>query len=123
MKIRSGFVSNSSSSSFVVIGTDDEKICKAIWEAHRKVVVADEGDYYGSYKHDGLDCFTTDGGLWLVGVTVTKNRDDGISIPLDEFVKNASKRKIEFVKKLSKYGIKINPKKIKLIASESTNQG
>jgi len=93
MKIRTGFVSNSSSSSFLILGTSDNMICKAIaeaigisgverddlWEFMQK----HEGRCFGTISHptiEDLEIFVDyDGSIVHVGMLIGR---DGVEIDL-----------------------------------------
>ena len=93
MKIRTGFVSNSSSSSFLILGTSDSMICKAIakaidipngrddlWEFMEKYA----GRCFGTIRHptiEDLEIFVDnyDGSIVHVGMLIGR---DGAEIDL-----------------------------------------
>ena len=109
MKIRSGFVSNSSSSSFIIVGTVDEKACKQAWAIHKKLkIVPEEQDskYYSSYKRDGLHFFLSRdeetgeyNGFYYIGVDgIASDKDPEVcegSISIDVLMESLPKLRTE----------------------------
>lgn len=108
MKIRVGFVSNSSSSSFIIIGAkiNFDDVVKLMNNSQQKV---DSDDYYEEMekyvKELGLQMLYNDGD-YLIGNVLANIRDDeGSQLPSMEFSSKDLQEKIELIKK------KINNKK------------
>jgi len=127
MKIRAGFVSNSSSSSFLMVGTDDKGICHAI--AQKAGVpedqdafwdwMADNSTDYGMTSFKGLDIVTdpyNDTKIWCVGIMV--GGEEG-----ERDIDGLGKIRDKAIKLLAKYsGMNVSCSKVKLIFGESSNE-
>ena len=89
MKIRSGFVSNSSTSSFIILNVSDRKVKDKLTRALRLDELLDEEDYwyenileagwenydYGLYNHKKsgiIAALTEDGDVWSIGLELEK---------------------------------------------------
>jgi hypothetical protein len=75
MKIRTGFVSNSSTSSFCILGTGDEKVIKKLLKAEGLLKQADSGDLLSMGQYTGsLVTFVGSGGgadeIYLAGCAI-----------------------------------------------------
>lgn len=117
MKIRTGFVSNSSSSSFCVIGVNDEKLVRRLAEAEGKKYSYDDNEEWDDYLPFGHD----EG-----NVVNFFSRGEGIpvvsGIDLTYFGENKTIREMRFevqerIKK--ELGVDVELHKIKLIFGEA----
>lgn len=128
MKIRAGFVSNSSSSSFLMVGTSDKGICTAI--AQKAGIPEDQDAFwdwmaenstgYGTASFKDIDIVTdpySDTKVWCVGIMV--GGDDESERDIDGLGKVRDKA----MKILAKYsGMNVSCSKVKLIFGESSNE-
>jgi len=108
MKYRNGFVSNSSSSSFVIVGVSDDNIMKQIAEKDGKF---QDGEYqeincdYGVDDTNAIDYYGSYGEPYYMGIDISEKLEKKI---LPEIRK-------EFQQKVKEeYGIEIPLDKIKL---------
>lgn len=110
MKIRYGFVSNSSSSSFLIVGTTDDEIINKIINAQKLTKEEiEENMSFGMYENDGLEFLGTEG-IDYVGVELT---EDELNLAPLVSVKQ------EFAKKLKqKYNMIIPVEKIRMYYGE-----
>jgi len=126
MKTRSGFVSNSSSSNFCIMGTKDEEVCDAIrnvlTKQGRLILQSFDLDsrFYGSLTPDGdpdLEVFydVEDGAMKVLCVGLPLG--DGETVDLPNNIKPLKDKAAKKIAKLS--GVK--GIKVKLIYGESTN--
>jgi hypothetical protein len=128
MKIRAGFVSNSSSSSFLMIGTSDKNICAAIaqqagipedldafWDW-----VAENATGYGTASFEDIDIVTdpcSDTMVWCVGIMVGGDEESERDI---DGLGKVRDRAIKILSKCS--GMNVPCSKVKLIFGESSNE-
>jgi len=141
MKVRNGFVSNSSSSSFVILGTSDDQVCKRLGEklgfAFDDCDDCDDIDYddvyeimdkfsgslYGSVRlPDDKDVEividTYDREVRCAGILLS---NDGEEIDLPDDTKPLKEYAAERLSKASCID-NISPSSIKLICGESSNE-
>lgn len=130
MKVRTGFVSNSSSSSFIVVGTSDMGLLRLAFEKMTGVIDLEDqnGPYYSSYEHKGLvfiagyDC-DEDGrpnDLRAVGLPL-KEKHEGV-FDIDRLVKELPVLRKKFCELFEKVtGEKVDPKSVKVLQGESGN--
>ena len=112
MKIRTGFVSNSSSSSFCIIGIqiDRDKLIKKIKNdlTKEELEAVEDGDYdriYNWAEKKGLDCHYDDYDTYYIGSSIL---DIGGDQTLNEFKKQVKsligflkdKEDVEFIKEV-----------------------
>lgn len=112
MKIRQGFVSNSSSSSFLALACRDDKVIKTVLE--KENIDSDdlyEQNIWGIYGlDDGIELFECDNEISFVGFCVEKLLTNGEPLP---------KIKEKFIKALaSKYGLVVSADNISLSYGE-----
>ena len=116
MKTRPGFVANSSSSSFIIIGTTDEKMIKRIMKKEG-IALNEEGYYdesgYGRLETENVSCVCDGHNIYNVGVM-----DDEVVALLEKHTIPEAKKIVaeQLSKKLK---IKIKPEDLKFEYGES----
>jgi len=121
MKIRIGFVSNSSSSSFLIIGTEKSHIIETLL---KKEKATDDSLHYNIKESDS--------GIIYIGGCFEEDAEEESDIELPDYAgleakdllenKNVSELRdyfVEFVKK--NYGIEIREEDVDLFYGESSN--
>jgi hypothetical protein len=121
LKRRLGYVSNSSSSSFVLVGINVNQSEK-YWnqedaEILEKLGVVKDGDYwdggYGTFASNHEDIVVAGtGNPEVVGIDVSKMRND----------ETLGSWKKKFVKLMKKYGVDVSPEKVELIFGEWSSE-
>jgi len=136
MKLRLGLVSNSSSGSFMIVGTECSKLIdelrKAIIKKDKKFMKEDghDGLFYGSETYDDLEVFTegemADDGykhIYHIGIPVAGG-DGSIKIGVDEAISKMQDARKKAIVAFSKIlGHPVEERQIHLIAGESSNGG
>jgi hypothetical protein len=121
MKIRAGFVANSSTSSYLLIGVEDNRLIEAFMEAQNITFYGVEWDnkkgvldlemVYGIGDCNGITYAGSDGIPFAVGI-------DAESILENVNIREA---RIEFQKIAKQWGIDIPISRIKLLYGEAGN--
>ena len=112
MKIRNGFVSNSSSSSFIIVGFTDDTYMKQIAEKDGKF---EDGEYrdvecnYGVDDSCALTYYGSYGEPYYIGIDISKKIENKILPELRKELKDKVK---------DEYGLDIPLDKIKLFYGE-----
>jgi len=108
MKIRTGFVSNSSSTSFIIVGAVIDRKTQKKLGLEFKV---DSEDRYQLAKQNGLDwLLNSDTWTNYMGVIIQDLGEDGCSeVELTYTEEQANRAKIEVAEKFEKLGLDLSP--------------
>ncbi len=138
MKVRTDFVSNSSSGSFCIIGMDNETLIKAFIELHRDEIIENpededcrylKGEYgYGLTEHMGLVIVGADAeDVRYIGVPFDddepnlKYARDEVSIHFTDDM-TLGDLKDMIVERFKEAGVKMERKYLKIIQGECSNE-
>jgi len=130
MKIRTDFVSNSSSSSYCIMGTDDDSIIKKFIDANKKELIGEcecedpEDDCYCYFESGGYGTASCKG-LTIVGNNPSECSAIGVDIGQSDFKNDEmtfGQFKANVAAQFKEAGIEIDVKKLQLLQGESSSE-